>query len=569
MKKITFLIAVISLCGILSYVFPQLPMYFWRIYDLLKPFNLDFLTADISSVSNRHINFAFNILLLIGGLLFYFTRGNEMRLIRFLLAIILSSKTIEILVFFLSLCLSIGKPEAHFSWWTFSLYSIMDLGWIYFSYRVLLDLNKSREPDIQRAEYKDAVSDIYIAASSTQRIFHLFIDLLVTILIFSSLFKFLIKTQELRSVLESIASMLGAQGLVLVIFGFFRLIYYVFFEAIFQNSPAKLLSETKVIGDEGILRPKTAIYRTVCRFVPFDAISFVFNYTGWHDKWSNTSVIREKRTGIKGNYYFLLVPLIALCFTVASYTSLWYSNYLRVVELNEAQEKTVIEFDQKIKGLSTNDIIELHDKDDYNVLVYLKPEKINGDHITFSLVSLDNTFEYHPDKETIESFYLRNKTVWPIISLTKNNLKKGVATELDEPSIYLDREPTEKPWKNEGIPLKGKYYLIKSIEPYFQPNLKLNDGDVSGNYIQLVIANKGWKANILKIDNVEGDIEWKGQFPKLIEGRRSRIYLIGTIKNKADKIKFDIVVQDSTNRLHFYRVEKNGFGRIENFTKIR
>lgn len=572
MKKITLLIIVISLFGIVSYVIPQLPMYFWRIYDLLKPFSVDFLTLDISNNNNRQVGFVLNILLLTGALLFHYTRGNEMRLIRFLFSIILSSKILEIITSFLFLCLSIGNPEAYFSWWTFLLSSIINIGWIYLSYRVLLNLNKSRELDIQRAEYNNAVSELYIAASSTQRIFHLLVDLLVTLLIFSNLFKLLIKTEELRSVLESIASVLGERGLVLLMFVFFRLIYYAFFEAIFQYSPAKFLSETKVIkNEEDALTLKTVIYRTIYRFVPFEALSFIFNHTGWHDKWSNTSVIKEKRTGVKGNYYFLMIPVVALCFIATNYASFWYSSHLRAVTLSEAHEKTMLEFDLKIKGLTTNDIIELYDKEDYNALIYLKPEKINGDHIVFSLVSLDNTFEYHPDQESIEPFYVRNKTVWPVISLTKTNLKKGITAELNAGSNYLDPEQKRKSDKNEdeGVPLKGKKYIIKSIEPYFQPNLKLKDSYVNSNYIQLTITNIGWKANILKIDNVDGDIEWKGQFPQLIEGKRLNNNLTGIIKRKSDKIKFDIVAQDSTNRLHVYRVEKDGVGQIESFTKIK
>lgn len=572
MKKITLLIILVSLCGILSYVVPQLPMYFWRIYDLLKPFSVDFLTLNISNGNNVQINFTLNILLLIGALLFQFTRGKEMRLIRFLFSIIFASKIIEIITSFIFLCLSIGDAEAYFSWWTFLLSSIINIGWIYLSYRILLDLNKSRELDIQRAKYKEAVSESYIAASSTQRIFHLFIDLLVTILIFSNLFKLLIKTDALRSVLESIASVLGERGLILLIFVIFRVIYYVFFETIFQYSPAKFLSETKVIkNEEDTLTLKTAIYRTIYRFIPFEALSFIFNHTGWHDKWSDTSVIREKKTGVKGNYYFLLIPVIALCFIVTNYASFWYSSYLREVTFNEAHEKTMLEFDQKIKGLTTNDIIELYDKEDYNTLIYLKPEKINGNHIIFSLVSLDNTFEYHPDQESIEPFYVRNKTIWPEISLTKRNLKKGITANKYAGLNYLDPEQKRKSDKNEdeGIPLKGKKYIIKSIEPYFQPNLKLKDSYVNNNYIQLTITNMGWKANILKIDNVEGDIEWKGQFPQLIEGKRLGNYLTGTIKSESNKIKFDIVAQDSTHKLHVYRVEKDGPGEIENFTKIK
>lgn len=61
------------------------------------------------------------------------------------------------------------------------------------------------------------------------------------------------------------------------------------------KSLGKFVTKTKVVGLEGY-PPTTNNYliRTLVRFVPFDALSFLFNgSTGWHDKWSDTMVIDE------------------------------------------------------------------------------------------------------------------------------------------------------------------------------------------------------------------------------------------------------------------------------------
>lgn len=77
------------------------------------------------------------------------------------------------------------------------------------------------------------------------------------------------------------------------------LIYYVAFEALFQRTPGKFITGTRVIMEDGS-KPDlgTIVKRTLIRFVPFEVISI---YTGqdihnrgtlWHDRWTSTRVAR-------------------------------------------------------------------------------------------------------------------------------------------------------------------------------------------------------------------------------------------------------------------------------------
>jgi uncharacterized RDD family membrane protein YckC len=75
----------------------------------------------------------------------------------------------------------------------------------------------------------------------------------------------------------------------------FMFVYYGFFEGIWARSPGKWIFRTKVVTEEGE-KPtfgKIAL-RTVCRFIPFEAFSFLFAERGWHDKLSGTSVVSTK-----------------------------------------------------------------------------------------------------------------------------------------------------------------------------------------------------------------------------------------------------------------------------------
>ena len=74
-------------------------------------------------------------------------------------------------------------------------------------------------------------------------------------------------------------------------------LYYFIFEAIWQRTPGKFLTGTKVITCDGT-KPKanTIALRTLTRFIPFQASSFLGDKVyGWHDSWSGTYVIKSKR----------------------------------------------------------------------------------------------------------------------------------------------------------------------------------------------------------------------------------------------------------------------------------
>lgn len=77
----------------------------------------------------------------------------------------------------------------------------------------------------------------------------------------------------------------------------FQYLYYFLFEAIWQRTPAKFITGTKVVTSSGE-KPSigTIAIRTIIRLVPFDAFSFLgLKMYGWHDRWSGTYVIKVKR----------------------------------------------------------------------------------------------------------------------------------------------------------------------------------------------------------------------------------------------------------------------------------
>jgi uncharacterized RDD family membrane protein YckC len=76
------------------------------------------------------------------------------------------------------------------------------------------------------------------------------------------------------------------------------LLYYVIFESIWQKTPGKFITGTKVITYDGDAPPVISIIeRSLTRFfVLFEPLSFLgARVRGWHDEWTGTYVIRAKR----------------------------------------------------------------------------------------------------------------------------------------------------------------------------------------------------------------------------------------------------------------------------------
>ncbi len=71
------------------------------------------------------------------------------------------------------------------------------------------------------------------------------------------------------------------------------LIYYVVLEAKTGRTIAKYITKTKVVDSNGETPDLGTIFiRTLCRFIPFEAFSFLgSDASGWHDKLSKTKVV--------------------------------------------------------------------------------------------------------------------------------------------------------------------------------------------------------------------------------------------------------------------------------------
>ncbi|MBK0401486.1 RDD family protein [Adhaeribacter sp. BT258] len=75
-----------------------------------------------------------------------------------------------------------------------------------------------------------------------------------------------------------------------------QFVYYFVAEFFFGKTLAKLLTKTYVTTEFNEKPGVSAIFiRTLCRYIPFEYISFLGNGIGWHDRLSKTYVVRNPK----------------------------------------------------------------------------------------------------------------------------------------------------------------------------------------------------------------------------------------------------------------------------------
>jgi uncharacterized RDD family membrane protein YckC/type II secretory pathway pseudopilin PulG len=128
---------------------------------------------------------------------------------------------------------------------------------------------------------------IILPATILRRLSNLIVDRIISQVIF---FIIIIATTFCEKPLSAILSCFA----VVVYLG-----YYLIFESIWQRTPGKWITKTKVVDREGnkpsFLR---IVGRSLARFIPFEAFSFlVSSYPmGWHDSLSKTLVVPASYT---------------------------------------------------------------------------------------------------------------------------------------------------------------------------------------------------------------------------------------------------------------------------------
>lgn len=149
---------------------------------------------------------------------------------------------------------------------------------------------QERRESSSAASFGEASTPI-VLASTGQRFRTMLLDL-IFYFIFAFIFGFVLSLIGLGDLIQNMNDTL--LGIVII------LIYYVPQEAFSGRTLGKLITGTKAVKEDGTeLSFGQALGRTLCRFIPFEAFSFLGGNgrpRGWHDKIPKTKVISVRRT---------------------------------------------------------------------------------------------------------------------------------------------------------------------------------------------------------------------------------------------------------------------------------
>ena len=139
------------------------------------------------------------------------------------------------------------------------------------------------------------ILDEKLLASNGSRFINYILDIVATfvlIFVFGIVMALLANLFGLNGLMYWLGNMSDFEGQIL--FFAISIFYYTFTEALFGRTLGKFITGTIVVDENGE-RPSfgTIFKRTLCRLIPFDALSFLGN-RGWHDSISDTYVANKK-----------------------------------------------------------------------------------------------------------------------------------------------------------------------------------------------------------------------------------------------------------------------------------
>jgi uncharacterized RDD family membrane protein YckC/disulfide oxidoreductase YuzD len=505
-------------------------------------------------------NLVFYLLMLFGGIFYYRSKFKEFRLLRFTLSIIIFSRFLAITSVILHIILikdfEINGP---INIPLMLLFNGLSLWWIVLAYRTLIYLNSQKSLEIVVTDYGNFQTSVLKDASLLQRFLHLLIDSICIVLVFTPVIKSLLMANSIKAAFVFIESIAGREVGLLILAIIVRCIYYFLFERILNATPAKLFTETQVVDEDGT-KPSISVIigRTLSRFMFLESLSFLIG-TGWHDKWSKTSVVVEKRDGEKARMYLLLIPiLLIVLYSLTLLGKMLYNFQRDQITVQQTPPDTFkLTEEKKLNNLkiellryadqpTVNDYIEIKEPNNFsNDRTFLKVKKIYRDSVQYSIITVHD--DYNISQMGVEDYYMQNK----------KNLKKVVFAK--SKIISVINSMSNPPEEQVNLELDDKLYVISDIKSYYRPNIELSMvRGLSQTSLFFELRNTGRAAELIDIVVNKGDLQFLTSLINIKENFKNNqgeyFGLEANTKGKNDKCEFTFTIKDKAKNLYKYKL---------------
>jgi hypothetical protein len=502
-------------------------------------------------------------LLLLGAFLYWKTAGRETRLVRYLFSIILLSSILS-LISVISVPLTYPAHLFQDKTLTYTflvLNSLKCVGLAYISFVIVKGINRSKNLKTVYGEAHTGVVPNLVSSTLNTRFMHQVLDTITCLLMFTP-------HAPLLSFLGGLENLMGEQFTIFVLFVIVRLLYYPFYELLFNATPAKFFTETRVVSDLEA-KPETIqiVARTLSRFIPFEPFSF-FGKRGWHDSLPQTKVVDEVSTGVDGTRYFWIFPGILVAVLLGFIGNEWYDNHKSYVYRRNKHNNMIASFKDEFRKLSASTLIQIEDiSETYSEYDYfLKVEEIKGDDITAYVIMRKQN--YSKSLIEIEMLYNQYKETGSLQVVTFKR------SDLDTAYTYDYNQWKDRETRNTAALMNDdKKFHITYVDRLFAPGLQGRGTGSYGTDISMEMMNYGWPGNIVSIETIEGTIDWTNQeLPKRMPPVRigdndyPSFYLQGANYERNSGYKFRVDVEDTLGGKHSFLVE--GHNLQQNVTRL-
>lgn len=283
-----------------------------NLYYVLSFFNYSIAGwIDVGWIEARTLRLFFNFLLFVGVLAYYFSKGKETRLLRFSFATLFVQLCFGVVVQFIFILNRFKGIEVK-SYAGIAISYVITFFVLYVLYKSLKYMSEQQSLDFETVDYTESTEVYYFKTGNWERLIHFIIDNLIFLLIGYQLFYGILSFEFVNSYFGIVRGDHADRFFLIIVFPVFSFIYYYLFEKLFSATPGKFLTQSRLVNSEGLVPANShVLLRTLCRNIPFDGVSFLFN-ASWHDNLSNTEVFKEKKSEISGAYYFLIIPIFGI-----------------------------------------------------------------------------------------------------------------------------------------------------------------------------------------------------------------------------------------------------------------
>ncbi|MCC9061924.1 RDD family protein [Flavobacterium piscisymbiosum] len=487
-------------------------------------------------------------MLFIGAIVFYISKEKETRILRFVFSVLLAGNCYFILLHFYFLF----QPEQELALIQY-FYSIVLIGlrifMFYCFYKSIIYLNKLKVIDDKTLVRTWTTEVSYFKPDNWQRLFHFIFDSLIFGIIgFQFLFIFA-HIKGFDSIFRSIEMLFSQQILLTIVVIFFGTLFYFVFESLFQATPSKFLTESRVVNKQGLKGSTLTIFkRSLSRNIPFDPLSFLAK-ANWHDSVSNTVVYKEKQTGVKGKYYLLLIPLSVIVVASMSYLEAKIKKDADLEYSNKVLKEKNAEILESLKTIDTNTILQLP-TNVYSFKTFLKIENVSNASIEYSILYLQDEGEV----AYVDKAYAKSKDRLRRGKIKRTDLQRMILTDFKHSPDYYENDKKTFLGISEIPALKGKY--IEDVLELNSPNLKvLRQPNFTRNENMLILRlfNYGIPAELVSIKSEDKKVSWNMDGLPVEFDDYAPIYLRGEGKDFTH-YKIQVLINDSLNKQFIYEI---------------